>query len=528
MDDLKQKNLCQMWDELAKDYANKKALIFEDISGNVREYSYTELNDEINRTANLFFSMGIEKGDKVAIQLYNSPEFLISWFGLAKIGAIMVPINAHYMYDECIYIINKCQPKLVLIEKEFLDIYEKIRLNKKMSIENILISRLTEENNYSRYVNFNRAIQKESKVLNKIIEINSEDTVEILFTSGTTSSPKGVVLTHDNMLFAGTYTSWEGSITQKDIYLTVMPAWHIDFQCTAAMPTFFSGATLVLLEKYSARKFWNQICSYKATITECIPKIMCTLMMQPIKSWEKNHSLREVFFYLSISDKDKDAFIERFNVRLLSSYGMTETVVGLIGDRPEEERRWPSIGKLGFGYDAKIIDFNGNEVSPYTHGEIYVKGIPGKTIFKEYYNDSESTKKALTSSGWLHTGDIGYVDEDGYYYFVDRKANLIKSSGENISSVEIEIFLSSHYKIEEAAVIGIDDKVCCELIKAFVVIKEGEEFDSNEIIEYCFNNIARFKVPTIIEQCLSLPRTSTGKIQKNILRDKEKKKIVEC
>ncbi len=241
----------------------------------------------------------------------------------------------------------------------------------------------------------------------------------------------------------------------------------------------------------------------------------------PVKSWE-NHCLREVFYYLTLSNKDKDAFIERFNVRLLTSYGMTETIVGLIGDRPKEERRWPSIGRSGFGYEAKIIDENQNEVKPYEYGEIYVKGIPGKTIFKEYYNDIESTKKVLNKEGWLHTGDIGYVDEDGYFYFVDRQSNLIKSAGENVSSEEIENFLSSHPKIVEAAVIGIADKICCELIKAFVIVKEGEDFSENEIIEYCYKNMARFKVPTIVEKCKSLPRTSTGKVRKNVLRKNEK------
>ncbi len=521
MDIVKQKNLRQMWDKLAQTYGDKTALIFEDISGNTCKYSYTKLNEEINRAANLFLSLGIKKGDRVAIQLYNSPELLMNWFGLAKIGAIMVPINAHYLYDECAYIVKKCEPKAVVIEKEFLSIYEKIGLDDEIFIKDILITRLSNDHD-SKHINFNEALKKESSNLKTLIEVQSNDVSEILFTSGTTSFPKGVVITHYNMLFAGPYTSWQGSIKEDDIYLTVMPAWHIDFQCTAALPTFSSGATLVLLEKYSARKFWNQVCSYKATITECIPKIMCTLMMQPVKSWEKNHCLREVFYYLTLSNKDKDAFIERFNVRLLTSYGMTETIVGLIGDRPKEERRWPSIGRSGFGYEAKIIDENQNEVKPYEYGEIYVKGIPGKTIFKEYYNDIESTKKVLNKEGWLHTGDIGYVDEDGYFYFVDRQSNLIKSAGENVSSEEIENFLSSHPKIVEAAVIGIADKICCELIKAFVIVKEGEDFSENEIIEYCYKNMARFKVPTIVEKCKSLPRTSTGKVRKNVLRKNEK------
>lgn len=519
-----QKNLRLFWDNLENLHGDKTALIFEDIEGNTCEYSYTKMNENINKAANLFLSLGVEKGDRVALQMHNSPEFIISWFGLAKIGAVMVPINAYYLLDECAYVVLMCKPKVVIIEEKFSHIYEKLQKNERVSIEHILIVRL-DTSVYSKYVNFNDALEQESSTLKRKVEIDSADTVEILFTSGTTSSPKGVEITHHNMLFAGPYTAWQGSIRSDDIYLTVMPAWHIDFQCTAALPTFASGATLVMIEKYSARKFWNQICCYRATITEFIPKIICTLMMQPKKVWEKNHCLRESFYYLTMAEKEKDAFIERFDVQLLTSYGMTETVVGLIGDRPNDERRWPSIGRLGFGYEGKIIDLEGNEVAPYTYGEIYVKGEPGKTIFKGYYNDEEATKKVLNKDGWLHTGDIGYQDADGYFYFSDRRSNLIKCAGENVSSEEIENYLSSHPKIFEAAVIGVEDMVCCELIKAFVVVNEGENLSEEEIIEYCANGLARFKVPSIVEKCTSLKHTSTGKIRKNILKNSEKTKL---
>lgn len=521
---VEQKNLRQFWDTQSQLYEDKTALIFEDIMGNTCEYSYKKMNDTINKAANLFLSLGIEKGDRIALQMHNCPEMLISWFGLAKIGAIMVPINAHYQLEECSYIIAKCQPKAVIIEEEFFHLYDDFQKSKDSSIEHILIARL-DASVYSSYTNFNDALEQESNIIKRNIEVNSDDVAEILFTSGTTSLPKGVEITHYNMLFSGPYTAWQGSIRKDDIYLTVMPVWHIDFQCTAALPTFSSGATLVLLEKYSARKFWNQVCRYRATITEAIPKIICTLMMQPKQTWEKNHCLREVFYYLTMSEKDKDAFVERFNVRLLTSYGMTETIVGLIGDRPGDERRWPSIGKLGCGYEGKIVDQDGKEVKPYVYGEIYVKGEPGRTIFKGYYNDEEATKKVLSKDGWLHTGDIGYRDEDGYFYFSDRKSNLIKSAGENVSSEEVENLLSSHPQIVEAAVIGIEDKICCELIKAFVVLKEGAELTSQEIIEYCSHNLASFKVPTFVEKCTALPRTSTGKIRKNLLKEYEKIEI---
>ena len=518
MDIIEQKNLRQMWDDLARINGDKSALIFEDSLGNTREYSYKQLNAQINKAANLFLSLGVEKGDRVLIQLHNSPELLFSWFGLAKIGAVMVPVNAYYLYEECLYITNKCQPKLAVIEEDFLHIYKKLQTNLNLSIQRILIARSDIKD--PNYVNFDDSIEQQASTLNKKPPLYSEDIAEILFTSGTTSLPKGVVITHYNLLFGGRFTSWQCALRDDDIYMTVMPAWHIDFQCTAAMPTFVSGATFVLLEKYSARKFWNQVCLYRATITECIPKIMCTLLMQPKKAWEKNHCLREVFYYLSMCDQDKDAFIERFNVRLLTSYGMSETIVGLIGDRPGDRRKWPSIGRIGFGYEAKIIGNDGKEVPPNTMGELYIKGIPGKTIFKEYYNDPAATRKVLSSDGWFHTGDSAYMDEDAYFYFVDRQSNLIKSAGENVSSIELENFLSTHPKIAEAAVIGVEDKICNELIKACIVVEDGESIDEEEVINFCKKHLAKFKVPTVVEICDALPKTVTGKIKKNRLRER--------
>lgn len=148
-------------------------------------------------------------------------------------------------------------------------------------------------------------------------------------------------------------------LRDDDIYLTPMPAYHIDCQCTAAMAAFSAGATFVMLEKFSARAFWGQICKYRATVTECIPLMIRTLMMQPTMPWEKQHCLREVLFYLNLSDQEKDAFVERFNVRLFTSYGMTETIVGVIGDRPGDKRRWPSIGRVGMGYQVEIRDQQG-------------------------------------------------------------------------------------------------------------------------------------------------------------------------
>ena len=241
-------------------------------------------------------------------------------------------------------------------------------------------------------------------------------------------------------------------------------------------------------------------------------------MVQPETADDKQHHVREVMFYLNLSEQEKDAFTQRFGVRLLTSYGMTETIVGIIGDRPGDKRRWPSIGRVGFGYQAEIRDENNRPLPAGQIGEICIQGIPGKTIFKEYYNRPDATEKALEADGWLHTGDSGYCDVEGFFYFVDRRCNMIKRGGENISCIEIENILSSHPKIQDVVVIGIKDSIRDEAIKAFVVINEGEELSETEFFEFCEHNMAKFKVPSFMEIRADLPRNCSGKIIKKHLK----------
>ena len=526
MDLIGGQNLRQMWDSLAEVYGNKTALIFESSAGEIRQFSYGRLNEEINRTANLFLSLGVEKGDKVALHLDNCPEFIFCWFGLAKIGAIMVPINARFLAEESSWLIQNCQARMVVTSGSFYPVYQQIMREHSTALERILLIAPEQNQHDAVTVDFTQHQQQQSATLMHHVELSVDDTAEILFTSGTTSRPKGVVITHYNLRFAGYYTAWQCALRADDVYMTVMPAFHIDCQCTAAMPTFSAGATFVLLEKYSARAFWSQILRHQATVTECIPMMIRTLMAQPPLSNEREHRLREVLFYLNLSVEEKDAFIARFGVRFLTSYGMTETIVGLIGDRPGDLRRWPSIGRPGFGYQAEIRDAGNRPLPPGQIGELCVKGEPGKTLFKEYYNQPEATARAW-DGGWLHTGDCAWQDEDGYLYFVDRSSNMIKRGGENVSCSEIENILASHPKIQDVAIIGIPDPIRDQAMKAFIVLNEGETLSEQEFFLFCEASMAKFKVPSFMEVRADLPRNCSGKvIKKRLLNPPQSREIL--
>lgn len=518
MDMIGGQHLRQMWDDLAEMYGDKTALIVESCEGTLTQLSYAALNQQINRTANLFAMLGIVKGDKVALHLDNCAEFIFCWFGLAKIGAIMVPINARLLSDESTWLLGNCQARMLVTSTAFYPMYRQIKNAGETMLERICLISAEPFSPGDDEIDF--ICQKDSQpaTLMYAPPLDPLDTAEILFTSGTTSRPKGVVITHYNLRFAGYYSSWQCALREDDVYLTPMPAFHIDCQCTAAMAAFSVGATFVLLEKYSARAFWKQVCRHQATLTECIPMMIRTLMLQPSVAEERQHCLRDILFYLNLSVAEKDAFMSRFNVRLLTSWGMTETIVGAIGDRPGDKRRWPSIGRLGFGYQAEIRDSQNQPVPCGEPGELCIKGEPGKTLFKEYYNHPDATARALDQQGWLHTGDFAYVDNEGFFYFIDRSCNMVKRGGENISCSEIENIIAGHPGIQDVAVIGVHDPMRDQALKAFVVLNDGESLNEQEFFTFCQNAMANFKVPSFVEFCSDLPRNCTGKIIRKYLK----------
>lgn len=367
-------------------------------------------------------------------------------------------------------------------------------------------------------VAFGELIDAEDTVLAEQRALTPDDVCEVLFTSGTTSNPKGVLLTHGNMVYSGYYGDWETSMTASDRMLTTMPACHSNFQLAALTPVLTARATLIVVEKYSASRFWSQVREYRATLAQCVAMMLRTLMLQPTDPDERDHSLRDMLYFLPVSAREKEAFEERFGVRILNTYGSTESIGWVLTDPPTGERKWPSVGRVGLGYEAKIIDENGNELPANRVGEICVKGVPGRSLMLGYLGNEKATAEALSSDGWLRMGDKGYFDEEGWFFFVDRKSNMIKRAGENISTTEIEEILTEHPAVKEAAVIGVPDDIRDEAVKAFILPEDDARIDQEDIIEYCRRNMAAFKVPSFIEVVDDFPRTCSMKIEKRLLR----------
>ena len=522
-------NLRALWERLAADRGEHVFMTFESRRGSVRSYTYAEFDRLINRTANCLLSFGVKAGQNVAVQLYNCPEHVSVAFALAKIGAVAVPLNMQHKLKECAYVFEKCGIDAVVCEPDCQYYYfeEAAKPQRETcgtlcegerpyALPHVLVSHAEGQELYGEAVDFDAAVASCADELAERCPLDMLDTCMIIFTSGTTSCPKGVELTHGNLLFGGVYGAWQCGLGPDDRLLTTMPAFHSNFQTAALMPVICAGATLVFVEKYSARRYWRQVRDHGATAIQLVAMMARTMMMQPRDPAERDHRVRSAQYYLAISDEEHDAFEERFGVRLQNCYGSTESVCWVLTDLPFGER-WPSVGKPGLGYEVEIRE-EGRTLPAGEVGEIAVRGERGVALMKGYYADAEATARAVDADGWYLTGDKGYRDEDGWFYFVDRKSNMIKRAGENISASEVEDVLAGHPAVAEAAVIGVPDPVRDQAVKAFVMLERGMEATVEELAEHCACRLADYKVPTIVEIVEDLPRTSVGKVAKKLLR----------
>lgn len=513
------RTLLTTWDDLARFSGDKTFLVFQAANGDVREYTYRYFDEEINRAANAFLAAGVEYGEVVAVQLCNSPEFLLCLFGLAKIGAVMVPMNEQYMREESEYCLRKTGASMAVVEEKFLQNYVSIAKETDLLSRGLMLARA--HGPHDGIPDFEEVCAAQPTVLRERRSLGSNDLAEIMFTSGTTSYPKGVMVTHANMLYAGLIGNWQAAMRTDDRLLTTMPACHSNYQLSALMPVLTMSATLIMIEKYSASHFWQQIRDYRATITQSVSMIIRTLLLQPVAEGEKDHSLRVILHFLPMALDEKEGFERRFGTRIMNMYGSTESIAWVLTDPPGGPSRWPSIGRAALSYEIKLVDENGCEVANGEVGEIAVKGVPGRSIMRGYYRDPVNNEKTMKPGGWLLTGDKGRMEDDGWFFFVDRKSNMIKRAGENISATEVENVLEEHPAISEAAVIGVADPVRDQAVKAFIKLMPDAELSADEAIAYCKEHLASFKVPTIVEFCDDFPRTCSMKIEKHVLEERE-------
>jgi crotonobetaine/carnitine-CoA ligase len=516
MDLIGDRTIRDLLEERVEIYGDREFLVFEGRNGAIERYTYREFDDQVNRVANGLLAENIARGEHVIVHLPNCPAFLITWFALAKIGAVMVPTNTAYSAAEMQYVLGFSDATTVVTDPSFMGVFN-AALSKCPNISRVFVCRTEQAPLGTRLWD---DLWRGQPATLAPIEIDNEATVVIVFTSGTTAQPKGVMLTHANCLWSGERVTKHMRLAPGERNLTALPCFHVNALSISVLASVTAGATLVLLETYSATLYWSQVIRHRANVISIVPALMRTIYAQPPRPDDRDHVLRVVFYAINCTNKEKTDFEERFGVQFLNGYGLTEAMTVVALAPLDGNRRWPSIGLPAIERRIKIVDEHGQEVPRGMVGELMVKGEPGRTIMKGYYKNPEATA-ATVQDGWMHTGDNAWRDEAGYLYFFDRKKDIIKRGAENVSASEVETVLMEHPDVLECAVIGVPDPIKDEAVKAFVVPRPGSALTVEQIIAYCAGRLAKFKVPTIVELRESLPKTSIGKIEKMALKREE-------
>jgi len=488
----------------AKKYTSKPFIYFED-----EVISYSEMVKRTNKTANWLEKNGIQKGDRVAIMLRNSPIFYDIWFACGALGAIMIPINIASTASELSYFLEHSESKGFIYDDSLIT-------NKHEEVMNdiqILFHQST-SSQWKKEVGQLDATSHDKKV-------KAQDVCGIMYTSGTTAKPKGVMITHENYLYAGHSSVLYQQLTPEDRYLILLPLFHVNAQYYSSMATLVVGGTIILQEKFSANTFWNDVERYEPTVSSFVATIIKILLKLEFHPFEMKHFIRQVGYGLFVTKNDVETFKNRFGINLFQWFGMTESITTNITTPlytdmlADEETGILSMGKAGLGQEVKIVNTEGIECPNGTIGEIILKS---PSLMKGYYKNEVETNKTIRD-GWLYTGDNGYMNEDGYIWFVDRNKDMIKRAGENISSLEIENVLSGHPSVANCAIVSAPDELREEKVVAYIETSDSEVTE-DMLREYCAERLSAFKIPTEFYFVDEFPRTSIGKIQKNVLRER--------
>lgn len=500
------------------DWTTKRAMLQPDstiiISDDGRAYTYEEFNRRVNRVANALPGIGVTRGERIAVLFPNNPEFLEVLFATAKTGAIMVPLNYRLSPSELAYILDDCGAKALAYTPEFSEQVQVLK-NVVEGVEKYVSVGAGEVEgsiDYEEWISGSLESEPTTEA-----EVTMDDSHFLMYTAGTTGTPKGAIITHNNTHWNAINALLAYMLSKKETNLVAAPLYHIAGLSAGATPTIFSGGRVILCRFFDPDKVLEMIENHRVTTMFGIPSMF--RMMSISERFDKT-DFSSVRFLIAGGAPCPVPLIEKYlskGVTFDQGYGLTETAPGVTA-LPEEDalRKRGSAGKPLFYVDVEIVDDDQMVVPPGEVGEIQIKG---PNVFKGYWNMPEETEEAL-KFGWLHTGDIGYFDSEGYLYVTDRKKDMIISGGENIYPAEVENVIRTHPKIADVGVVGMPDEKWGEVPLAVLIRKTGEDLDEDELTEYCQERLAHYKTPRKFIFVDDLPRTSTGKIIKKDLRSK--------
>lgn len=488
-----------------------------------QDTSYAQFDQSVEQFASALQQLGVQRGDHIAFLLGNTPHFLISLYATMRLGATAVPINPIYTPDEISYILHNSDAKVVIAIDAMLPLVEQA-IQGFPAIAHYIVCELTPEAAEKVHQLPDAAASKVhlfsallAKPYERVAEIsldNNENAV-ILYTSGTTGSPKGAMLTHENLYSnardIGDYLQFQ----HTDKIIATLPVFHVFALTVVVNAPLLKGATILLVPRFSPADVFQIAKEQQATVFAGVPTMYNFLYQLPNGDPADFKTIRlAISGGASLPVALLHNFEEKFHVRVSEGYGLSEASPVVCFNPLDRERIPGSIGTVIVNVEAKVVNELGEEVPDGEVGELVAKG---PNIMKGYYKLPEETA-ATIQNGWLYTGDLAKRDEKGYFYIVDRKKDLVIVGGYNVYPREVEEVLYTHRSIVEAAVIGVPDPDFGEAILSFVVAKDGETITEEQLLQFCEKRLAKYKIPKAIEFLDELPKNTTGKILRRSLK----------
>ncbi len=499
---------------------DQTAIVFEG-----KRFTFAQLSERVNRLANALAGLGVAKGDSVALLQVNCNQCIEAYFAVAKLGAIYVPLNFRAKGDELTYMLNTADTKVVLVGDRYIDLVDSIR--KELTSVKEYVSIDGPEEGWKNYKDLLASASEEDV----FTDIDDDDVTILMYTAGTTGFPKGVMLSHNSFaIYVLENVTPADPMTDEKNILTV-PLYHVA-GIQAMMAAVYGGRTMVMERQFDPVEWMTLVQEEKVDRAMMVPTMLKQLLEHPDFSKYDLSSLRVVTYGaasmpLPVIRKAMEVFPD---VSFINAFGQTETASTITTLGPEDHhitgteeekeaklKRLSSIGRPMSDIEMQIMDEDGKVLPVGEIGEIVARG---PRVMSGYWKEKDKTAKTIDADGWVHTGDMGYVDEAGYYFLAGRNTDMIIRGGENISPEEVEIALNEHEAIEEVAVIGVPDDEWGEVPVCIVVLKKGKTATEDEIMEHCRQALASYKRPrSVYFTKEELPRNQLGKLLKKQLRE---------
>ncbi|MDP8255164.1 MAG: AMP-binding protein [Candidatus Alcyoniella australis] len=498
-------NLVDLLNERARKYADKTFLFFEESTT-----SYGQLNRSTSSVAAGLGNMGVAHGDRVALLLPNCPQFVQSFLGIMRLGAVAVPLNTHLKHDEIRNIVQHCGARTLIVHHTRV---ERVRsLLERELIDNLVVVG-------SLDVAGGRAFSELTSCTpcKDSTDVGDDDLAAILYATASSRHQRGVMLSHANYTVNAAQTAVGVQMREQDRLLCMLPLYNVNAQVVTLLAPLYAGASVLLVPKFRAHDFLPALSKHKVTAFSAVPTVYAIL--NKLRD-TRRYDLRSLRYCISgaapLPVDVLHGFESRFGATIIEGYGLSEATCTASVNPLDSTRKIGSVGLPVPDQQMRIVDRQGDPIPPGRIGEIQIKG---PNVMLGYYNDPQATAETIVE-GWMHTGDVGYCDRDGFFFIVGRARELIIRGGQNIFPREVVEALENDERVIETAVIGAPDEIYGEQVVAFVVLKPDCRADEQSIIERCLGPLAGYKCPTRVLFVEKLPRDSHGKLNKQSLMER--------